>query len=532
MTVLCVVCAFTLTSSSSNAQNSEEPLIAHVRAYRLDHIPVEDAERLLVDLKIARDAQQIADTDTLLVTADRPKDLVKTSNLLNIIDHDHLYIMNTSIFNAACPKSPVSEQISNQLDNDLNDIAIGSFANPPKSTEEKPAAIVDVHNSNLIVVAYKRPVVEEIAEAIDELRASSQLNLQPKALAEETENKPNMPQQKTLSASNKESLKSTDQVGITAMPHAEKELELIITLPEKIEITALLELVGKQLGLDYIYDPKKVRGSVTLKVDEGKIKVKEVYSLLESVLKLKGLVMTRRGNLVTIVPKAEALKYDPTFYDSTEQIQAGDVIVSSVFTLQHITPKTAENFLKSMTLGLSFNSIPKTGTFIVTGYTYRMSRIEELLEMIDVPGEPRKLVFRQLQYTLASAVVSKVKTLADKLRIVPITISAKQPTPSKPQTAAQRRAAARRRRSRRRRPPVKTKKPVVEEKKGLYLDADDRTNRITMIGSQEDIDTVNSVINTLDIRLQSSRTIKEYKLENISAEEAKDYLDYFGVSEK
>ena len=381
-----------------------------------------------------------------------------------------------------------------------------------------------MHNSNLIIVASKRSVVEEIVEEIDELRASSQLNLQPKAPTEETENKLNMPQQKEITAPTEESLKSTDQVGITAMPHAEKELELIITLPEKIEITALLELVGKQLGLDYIYDPRKVRGSVTLKVDEGKIKVKEVYSLLESVLKLKGLVMTRRGNLVTIVPKAEALKYDPTFYDSTEQIQAGDAIVASIFTLQHITPKDAETFLKSMALGLSFNSVPKTSTFIVTGYSYRMSRIEELLEMIDVPGEPRKLVFRQLQYTVASAVLSKVKTLADKLRIVPITISAKKPAPPKP------RRRSRRRRSRRR-TPVKTKKPV-EKKKGIYLDADDRTNRIVMIGSQEDIDTVNSVINTLDIRLQRSRTIKEYKLENISAEEAKDYLDYFGVSEK
>jgi len=105
LAVLCIVCAFTLTSAFANAQNSEEPLIAHVRAYRLDHIPVEDAERILVDLEIARDAQQIADTDMLLVTADRPKDLVKTSNLLNIIDNDHLYIMNTSISNAVRQKS-------------------------------------------------------------------------------------------------------------------------------------------------------------------------------------------------------------------------------------------------------------------------------------------------------------------------------------------------------------------------------------------------------------------------------------------
>ena len=542
MTVLCITCVSLFTNSFSNAQDSEEPLIAHVRAYNLDHIPVEDAKQILIDLEIVRDAKQIADSDSLLVTADSPKDLKKTSNLLNIIDNDHLYIMNTSISDGASQEPLVNKQISDQLN---NDIVIGSFTSPPKSTDEKSEAIVDVHNSNLIVVAPKRPVVEEIVEVIGELCESSRLSLQSKTssdttklkcksivkenIIEEAENKANIPQQNAATA--KEKTKSSEHIDIATIPHPEKELELVITLPEKIEITALLELVGKQLGLNYIYDPRKVRGSVMLKVNEGKIKVKEVYALLESVLKFKGFVMTRRENLVTIIPKAEALKYDPAFYDSDskEQIQAGDVIVTSVFTLQHKTPKAAEDLLKSMRLGLSFISITGTNTFVVTGYTYRMSRIKELLEMIDVPGEPKKLVFRQLLYTDASDVISKVKILADQMHAITITISAKLPTSVKPLTAAQRRAAARRRISQSKKAPVKPKKPV---EKGIYLDTDDRTNRIIMIGSQEDVDIVNSLINMLDVQLEDSRTIKEYELQNISAEGAKDYLGQFGIGDK
>jgi hypothetical protein len=43
-----------------------------------------------------------------------------------------------------------------------------------------------------------------------------------------------------------------------------------------------------------MYDPSKVTGAVTLKL-RGPIKVKELYPLVESVLKFKGFVMTRKG---------------------------------------------------------------------------------------------------------------------------------------------------------------------------------------------------------------------------------------------
>jgi len=77
-------------------------------------------------------------------------------------------------------------------------------------------------------------------------------------------------------------------------------------MPPKINIIDLLDLVGKYLNLDYMYDPADItglKGEVTL-VLQGPIKIKELYPLAESVLRFKGYVMTRRGNLITIVPIA------------------------------------------------------------------------------------------------------------------------------------------------------------------------------------------------------------------------------------
>ena len=316
-----------------------------------------------------------------------------------------------------------------------------------------------------------------------------------------------------------------------AIPEGEKELDLTITLPEKVEITALLEMVGKLLGLNYIYDEKQIKGDVMLKVHDGKVKVKDAYALLESVLKFRDFVMTRRGKLVTIIPQAQALDYDPTIRTSPKDIQPGDVIVTSIFHLKHVDTASAEALLKSMKLGTIINAIPETGTLIVTGYAYRMGRIEELLKMIDIPGKPRKFQFRQLQYTIAAEVLPKVQTLAEQLGTVSVSISvtktATPAAPAKPKTAAERRTAARRK------PPAKPttapKRAGAAAKQPVYLDTDERTNRILMIGLAEDVDIVNELIDTLDIETPDLRIIKEYEIQHVDATEVISTLGELGV---
>jgi len=313
------------------------------------------------------------------------------------------------------------------------------------------------------------------------------------------------------------------------IPDAEKELDLTITLPEKVEITALVEMVGKLLGLNYIYDEKQVKGDVMLKVHDGKVKVKDAYALLESVLKFRGFVMTRRGKLVTIVPEAQALDYDPTLRISPQDIQPGDVIVTSIFDLQFVDTASAENLLKSMKLGTIINSIPENGTLIVTGYAYRMARIEEILKMIDVPGETRKFQFRQLQYTFAADLLPKIKTFAEKLGTVSVSVSVSTtaaPPSRKPQTAAQRRAAARRTAQRRTTTQAQPGAPAEEV---VFLDADERTNRVLMIGTAEDIDLVNELIDALDVEKPDRRIIKEYEIQHVDPTQILDTLGELGV---
>ncbi|GAH87116.1 unnamed protein product, partial [marine sediment metagenome] len=211
---------------------------------------------------------------------------------------------------------------------------------------------------------------------------------------------------------------------------------LELDLPPKINIIQLLDLVSEFLGYDYMYDPADVaglKGEVTITM--RKIKVKHLYPLLESVLKFKGFVMTRRegSNLLTVVPLAKAIEIDPPLRSEQAKTEIGDVIITRLFELKDIDTASAQTLLAGMKLGVSITPIPEAKKLIVTGYAYRMARIKELLAMIDKPGEPRQFRSRQLEYTMATALAPKIKTLAEQLGTVSIAIGA--PTATAPPSA-------------------------------------------------------------------------------------------------
>lgn len=325
------------------------------------------------------------------------------------------------------------------------------------------------------------------------------------------------------------------------LPLSEKELETILTLPEEIELTDLITLVGEQLKLNYMYDSATLKNKkITLRLHEGKVKVKVLYSLLVEALMDKGFIMVRHGSFVVIKDKKDAMAQDPKLRTPDEPIQTGDIIVNTIFTLKHISTDTAIQLLKDMSLGLNYEAIPASKTLIVQGYTHRMPLMQRLLEMIDIPGEARQFRFRPLKYTLAVNLAQKVKTLAEELGTVEVTVS-KTAQAAKPSTATsstrlttkeKQAKAARERQERQQKAASKAKPGQTKPEKGVYLDTDERTNRILIVGLQKDIDLVNALIDTLDVEQQDLRAIKLYEIQMISAEEAENYLFQLDIISK
>jgi len=307
-----------------------------------------------------------------------------------------------------------------------------------------------------------------------------------------------------------------------------------LNLPERLPVIQLLDLVGKYMNLDYVYDPTKITGEVTLKLNgnlRGSMRVRDLYLLLESVLKFQRLAMTRhKGNIVTIVPVDDALEADPVIVKPGEEPpEAGNVVATRVFELQHIDTTTAQALLDNMKLSVEVTPIPESKTLIVTAYAYRMARIEQLLEVVDRPGEPRKFRFRQLRYTMATNLAEKVKALAEQLESVAVTVGVEdaattlQRTPGESEVAYRQRQARARAQAQAAATARRTTPGAAPEqaaaKPSVYLDADERTNRILMIGVKDQLDVVEDLVDTLDVEQADLRSMKLYRIRHVDADE-------------
>ncbi|UCD52923.1 MAG: hypothetical protein JSW27_09835 [Phycisphaerales bacterium] len=308
-----------------------------------------------------------------------------------------------------------------------------------------------------------------------------------------------------------------------AFPDGDDVLEL--TLPEKIRLAQLIDLVGEYLHLDCMYDAERIGNQeITLKLHSklrSEITVRDLYSLLETILRFRGLAMTRyEGNLVTIVPVEEALDADPELLaPDRKTIEAGDMVVTRIFELQHVEVSSVINLLQNMKLSVTTSAIPETQTLFVTCYAHRMARIEQLVNMVDRPGKPKEFRFRRLKYTQAQSITQKVQALAEELQHMPITIAA-APT-AEPSSRFSRRA----------RNANESATASSGSIQAVYLDTDERTNRILMIGKEEQLETVEGLIDILDVPQEDLPILRMYGIMHVSAQEVVEKLNELGITE-
>ncbi len=406
-------------------------------------------------------------------------------------------------------------------DNDELRKAIEALLKPEEPQSAEPQEIEQPET----MPAEQTPLQQELAmlrQQVAELKAAKQ------APTEESQ---------TPTAPSKIAAKKTETEFEKAI--GDEMLDTVIDLPQEVELEALVDLVGKQLGLNYMYDAAILKNQkVLLKIHKGKIKVRDLYALLESVLRFKGFIMTRRDDLVTIMRTADMAKTnpDPVFRGPDDPIQPGDIIVSSVFQLNNIDANTAKTTLTAMKLTDLANGlqvVAETNTLIVTDYAYRMERIREALDMIDVAGDPKEFEYRQLEYMQAANLVETLKKLIAEMEGVSLEVSSG--TPAAPvQTRAVRTRDPKTGRTVTKQVPVNTAAPAGgaagAKKDGVYIDIDERTNRVLMIGKRGDLDMLNQLIDTLDVPQQDLKYVREYVIQHVEAVEVVNVMNELGLA--
>ena len=543
------------------AEQTGAPKKTGYKIFPLKHISVEQGMEYLTKVMTGT-VTHFPGSSTLLVTAE-PFEIDKAKTILEIVDGPEQYVIKAILPISAARNMPSNDQITAKLNPSLTrGISIGSFSNLPQK-DASAKAIIDIYNDSVVAIA-PESLMEKIVSIIGQFQDSGRPEAQDKSNTQGKTESPPTRKVSELTEPNEAKFLFTanakvetqpdetpteDESETTESPAAEHAYELpelangeqVVNLAladrQKLTVLEFLGMVGPYLQLDFLYDEKDVTQEVSINPHgkfRGPIKVKELYPLLEDVLKFKNLAMTRgKGNLVTIAPVDKALEIDPAFLDAgVGKIARGDGIIQRIFKLEHIDTTTAQTLLSGMKLATDIKAIPETKTLILTGYAHRMMRIQALLDIVDRPGEPKKFRFRQLQYTMAETLAPKLQTLAEKLGTLSITIAETSAAPTPPvrvspkratETTAQyqarvRQAEAAAARARASVRTTTTTQPSDTTRPTVYLDADERTNRILMIGLNEQLDEVEELIDTLDVVQQDLRTLELYEIEFADAE--------------
>jgi general secretion pathway protein D len=212
-------------------------------------------------------------------------------------------------------------------------------------------------------------------------------------------------------------------------------------------------------------------------VSPRKIAVDEVYNVLGSILEIYGFTTVDAGEVIKVVPSMEARGKNLDLRLNREEMSPDDKVVTQILPLQHANPDEMKKILDPMISKTSvILSYPPTRMLIITDVLSNIKRLQEIVTALDVEGAGDEISYIPLQAASAAEIVKALAVVF----------------------ASQQRAGL----------------PAIR------LVADDRTNSVILVASQQVTVHVKKLISLMDKEVpQSASTLQVYRLQNANAED-------------
>ena len=166
-------------------------------------------------------------------------------------------------------------------------------------------------------------------------------------------------------------------------------------------ITTFCEL----LKIDYIIEGN-VQGKVTLQTF-NKIQVEDLYSVLEQILALHNVTVTKSGNFYRFLGVKEAAKKPLSIhYGNDSSIPQKERLIIQIIPLKHISVESMKKIITPLlSPNASFIEIPETNNLMMIEMANNVRRIINVVEALDID----KLASSDIQlYKLNNAESDKV----------------------------------------------------------------------------------------------------------------------------
>lgn len=250
----------------------------------------------------------------------------------------------------------------------------------------------------------------------------------------------------------------------------------------KVDISVFIKFISELTGKNFVID-QRVKGKVTI-ISPSKISVGEAYKVFESVLDVHGFATVETGKLIKIIPAPDARTKNIETRTRAKGDSDDDQVVTQLMPLRYADPDTVKRLFTPMVSKSSvILSYAPTNTLIITDNYSNIARLMEILKTIDIPGVGREITIFPIHNADAAKLVSLLETVFKTSR-------------------------------------TQTKKGAALLDRGAAFVADERTNSIIMVASEDHTNRIRKLIENLDQETPKGKEkIHVYYLEYAAAEE-------------
>jgi len=260
--------------------------------------------------------------------------------------------------------------------------------------------------------------------------------------------------------------------------------DVLLTLPDEIELGTLVDLVSEQLEINFLIGTELRGKRITLKTP-AQIPSSSLYGLLESALRIRGLLIidAKQAGWKQIVTDRELLQVGELRDQQQvmEPVEPG-AIITQVFQMEHASPQSVQVFIQPFlsSQGANISIIPAHDLLIVTEFAENFPRVQKLIALGDRPTSPIAIEFYSIEHMRAREAVSELNNLMqakDRAR------TATGATTNAPESV-------------------------------LEIIAKDRGNRVVLVGAEPGIAYAKKLLESLDVPL--GLTTQTYTIKSIS----------------
>jgi general secretion pathway protein D len=284
---------------------------------------------------------------------------------------------------------------------------------------------------------------------------------------------------------------------------------------EKADLIDVVKAISKMTGKNFILR-EQLKGQKITILSEEPVTSKEAYRAFLVALEINNLALVPAGKFSKIEERKGAIKQNiPTFFDDDQELPGDEAMVTYIHRLKFVEVEQAQRLVDSMLNKASGDILVyQPNLLIMSDSGVNIARIRKLLERIDQPGHQARIHILDIKFAPAADIANKLTSLFDPSKAAskktPVSAPGSAPgkTAEKAPPAGSSTAAA------------SAKTDGLEDYFITKIIADERTNKIIIVSTEDSFNRVKQIVELLDVPEGPTNApqVHVYNLENADAD--------------